>query len=466
MGGAEVDADVIVAGAGLAGLVAARELARSGLEPIVLEARDRAGGRLLNAELAGGAIAELGGQWIGHGQARVAALADQLGVGTFPTFHQGDSVLELDGRMRRFSGTIPRLGPLVLLDIAIARIRLERLARRLDTAVPWEARGAGQLDSLTFAGWLGAGGMRTRAARRMLRIAGRTIWGAEPEDMSLLHVLFYIRAAGGLDPLFDVEGGAQQNRIVGGAQRLPLRLAEELGDRVRLGTPVVALHGSERSVLARTAAGEELKARRAIIAVPPAVRASIELRPAAADIGDRFPAGRLIKCVAGYAEPFWRDAGLSGEALSDAGPVGLTFDSSTPDGTTGALVGFVGGAAARRWSRATAAERRSAVLADLARIFGPRAARPESYFEQDWGLESRSGGGPTFAVPPGGWTSAGPHLRRPLGPIHWAGTETATRWAGFMDGAVSSGERAAAEVVAQLQASAASGELISRPGPR
>lgn len=451
MGGSELDADVVVVGAGLAGLVAARELTRGGLEPLVLEARDRVGGRLLNGELEGDAIPELGGQWIGHGQARVAALADQLGVGTFPTFHVGESVLELGDRTTRFSGTIPRLSPLVLLDIAIARWRMERLARRVPAIAPWEARRAAQLDSRTLGDWLEGGGMRTGAARAMLRIAARTIWGAEPEDMSLLHALFYIRSAGGLDPLFDVEDGAQQNRIVGGAQRLAQRLAEELGERVRLGVPVSALQHAEDGVSARTAAGEELGARRAIVAVPPSLRASIEFTPATtADVGASFPAGRLIKCVATYPEPFWRDDGLSGEALSDVGPVGLSFDNSPPSGSPGVLLGFVGGAAARRWGEVEAAERRAAVLADLERIFGPRAAEPDAYLEQDWGRERWSGGGPTFAAPPGGWTTAGAQLRRPLGPVHWAGTETATRWAGFMDGAVSSGERAAAEILASL----------------
>lgn len=455
MGSVELDADVIVAGAGLAGLVAARDLLRAGLEPLVLEARERVGGRLENSSIGDGEIVELGGQWVGPGQTRVAALADELGIGTFPTFEEGHSVLELGGETRHYSGTIPRLGPLVLLDIAQARFRLERLARRVPPAAPWETPRAGELDSRTLADWLEGGGMRTRAARDMLRVASRTVWGAEPEDMSLLHVLLYMRQAGGLDPLLDVEGGAQQDRIVGGSQRLALGLAEGLGDRVRLETPLVALDwtGSGEVVTATTAADGVLRARRAIVAVPPPLRAGIELVPApGGGVATGFPAGRLIKCAAVYPEPFWRTAGLSGEALSDVGPVGLTFDNSPPGGSPGVLLGFVGGAAAWRWGELGETERRTAVLADFARIYGPRAAAPDAYLERDWGRESWSGGGPTFAAPPGGWISAGPHLSAPVGPVHWAGTETATRWAGFMDGAVSSGERAAADVATSLQA--------------
>lgn len=447
----ELDADVIVVGAGLAGLVAARDLGRAGIDAIVLEARERVGGRLLNGDIGDGEIVELGGQWIGPGQTRVAALADELGIGTFPTFDSGESILELRGQTRRYAGTIPRLGPLVLADIAQARFRLERLARRVPPTAPWEAPGAERLDSRTLADWLARGGMRTHAAREMLRIAARTVWGAEPEDMSLLHVLLYMRSAGGLDPLLDVEGGAQQDRIVGGSQRLALALAAELGAQVRLAAPLTALEHSEAGVAATTGTGERLAARRAIVAVPPPLRASFELSPTPdTDVAAAFPAGRLIKCAAVYPEPFWRSEGLSGEALTDAGPVGLTFDNSPPSSTPGVLLGFVGGAAARRWGEVPGEERRAAVLADFARLFGPRAAAPDDYLELDWGRESWSGGGPTFAAPPGGWRNAGPRLSTPLGTVHWAGTETATRWAGFMDGAVSSGERAAAAVVASL----------------
>ncbi len=445
-------ADLLVVGAGLAGLTAALRAQQAGLSVIVLEARERVGGRLLAAEIGEGEITEVGGQWVGPTQERVLALLDELGIGRFPTFDEGSSVLELDGRLRQYSGTIPRVGPLVLADIAIARLRLQRLAAKIDPARPWAAPGADELDSRSLWDWL-EGGMKTTKARTMMRVAGRTIWGCEPEDISLLHALFYLRAAGGLDVLLDVEGGAQQWRVEGGSQRLATTIAERLGPALRLNTPVAAIATTAEGVLAE-APGNRISARNAVVAVPAPLRGRISFLPAlptpATELEDLAPFGRLIKAAAVYETPFWRDQGLSGESLSDLGPTTLTFDNSPPGGAVGVLLGFIGGADADRYAKLGQGERRKQVLNCYARLFGEQALSPQRYLEQEWSAaaEPWSGGGPTFVVPPGGWSRIGPALSTPQGPIHWAGTETASRWAGFMDGAVSSGESAVAAILA------------------
>ena len=273
----DFDADVAVVGAGLAGLAAARRLRAAGRSVIVLEARERVGGRLLAAEIGDGEVVEIGGQWVGPGQDRIAALIDELGVETFHTFDEGKSLLELDGKRRRYSGTIPRVGPLVLADIALARRRLEKLARQ-DRSRRTLGRRRAESDGQTLAEWLESG-MRTRPARAMMRIAGRTVWGAEPEEMSLLHALFYMRGAGGLDPLLDVEGGAQESRIVGGSQILAERMAAELGEALRLGAPVEAIADRTGSRRCAVSAGGTVRARRAIVTVPLHLRNRIAFSP-------------------------------------------------------------------------------------------------------------------------------------------------------------------------------------------
>jgi monoamine oxidase len=447
-----LDADVAVVGAGLAGLVAARDLAAAGLEPVVLEARERVGGRLLSVPIGEGEQVEIGGQWVGPTQDRVAALAAELGVETFPTHTEGSNLVELDGRLRRYSGTIPRLGPLVLADIAQARMRLDRAARRIDPDAPWASPDAALLDGLSLAAWLRRV-VKTPTARKLIRIAGRTVWGAEPEELSLLHALFYVRSAGGFDMLLDTEGGAQQDRFVGGSQLLALGLADRLGERVVLASPVRRVEAPD-GALSVVANGVEVAARRAILALPPPLCAAIEfdppLPPSRARLAQRMPHGWLIKCTAIYYEPFWRAEELSGEAVSDAGPVTLAFDNSPPGGSPGALVGFVGGADARNFASRPASERRAAILTGFARLFGPRALRAEGYLELDWAAERWTGGGPVCNFATGGWTNCGRALREPCGPIHWAGAETATVWCGYMDGAVRSGERAAREVLEAL----------------
>ncbi|HWO15181.1 MAG TPA: FAD-dependent oxidoreductase, partial [Solirubrobacterales bacterium] len=354
------------------------------------------------------------------------------------------------GTRRLYKGTIPRLGPRVLWDIFIARRRLDRLAKGVSAEEPWAADRAADLDGQTLAAWIEEN-VRTPMAGELIGLAGRTVWGAGPEELSMLHVLFYVNSAGSFDKLIDTEGGAQQDRLDGGAQQLPLGLAESLGERVRLSTPArrIEQRGEVVRVLAE---GAEIEARRVIVAALPAIAARIEFDPPLPEqrrqLAERLRPGRLSKCMALYEEPFWRDDGFTGEAVTDAGPVTLTFDSSPRDGSAGVLLGFVGGPEVGDMDGMGEGERRVAVLACFERLFGPRVAQPTDYVEQVWSEEEWSGGGPTSNFGPGGWTAAGPSLREPAGRIHWAGTETATVWSGYMEGALQAGDRAAAEILA------------------
>ena len=439
-------------GAGLAGLVAARRLQAAGREVVVLEARHRVGGRTLNEPIGDGKVVELGAQWVGPTQDRILALIGELGVETFPTHGEGANLFERGGKVRRYGGTIPRLNPVALAETGVMLGRLNRLAARVPADQPWRAEEARDWDAQTFETWIRRR-IRTAAARDLMRLAINGVWAAEPRDLSLLHVLFYISSAGSIELLLDTEGGAQQDRVVGGTQIIATRIADELGEALVLGSPVRAVVHGDAGV--GVGADEvSVNARRAILALAPPLAGRIAYDPplpAARDaLCARMAMGTVVKCMAVYDRPWWREEGLSGQATSTDGPISVVFDNSPPDGSPGVLLAFFEGRAAREASALSEAERRAAVAECLERLFGPRARRPQGYVDKAWANEEWTRGCYGAFMPPGAWTDHGAALRAPIGPLHWAGTETATAWSGYMDGAVSSGERVAAEVDAAL----------------
>ena len=448
----EADVDVVVVGAGLAGLTAARQLSAQGASVLVLEARDRVGGRTLSQQ-AGAGVFDLGAQWLGPSQHRMLALVRELGLQTFPTFHDGRKILRVGDRTSTYSGSIPKLSPMNLALLQRTISTVDRRARKIDGQQPWATSHAGTLDGQTLETWKRRN-VPSRTVRGVFDVAARVVFGAEPAELSLLYFLFYVRAGGGLMDLIEIDGGAQETRFVNGAQEVAQRLASELGDRVVIGAPVDAIRQNRDGCEVVATVQEVVSARRVIVAVPPVLAGRIRYEPGLPGLRDeltqRMPMGATIKAHLLYEDAFWRRRGLSGEAVITRGPVSVFFDNSSHDGAQPALLAFVVGAAARELGALPLEERRARVIAAAVDCFGVAAASPVDYVDKDWSADPWTRGCPTSSLPPGVMSVHGPALREPVGRIHWAGTETATEWAGYMEGAVASGERAAAEVLALL----------------
>lgn len=443
--------DVAVVGAGLAGLVAARNLRAAGLSVMVIEARDRVGGKTLT-EYAEGVSLEMGGQWIGAKQRRISALARELGVETFPAREVGRTVFHEGGRRSEYAEgeDLPFADPASHREAEDAFHALSELAREAPPDAPWTAERAAEWDGQTLETWKLRHTER-EGARFYFDLAVQSLYASEPRDLSVLGVLSDIASSGSFEGILEIEASVEETLFVGGAQEVSVRMAEELGESVVLGSPVYRIVQDEDGV--RVESGRAtVEAGAVIVALSPALRSRIEYLPALPAMHDglsqRMPMGAVIKCHAVYDRPFWREDGLSGRAESDTGPCKVTTDNSPPHGGAGVLTGFILGQDARLWGRRPVEERRAAVLECFARYFGEEAMRARAYTELDWGAEVYSRGGYSGCATPGALTDHGPALREPFGKIHWAGTETAAAWTGYMDGAVESGERAAREILA------------------
>lgn len=461
-------ADVAIVGAGLAGLTAARDLVAAGKSVIVLEARDRVGGRTLNHPIGGGHIAEAGGEFLGPTQDRIAALASAVGIDVFDAYDTGNNIYvngptrltySDSGTVGGVTGTAPP-DPLLLPDLVLLTQQIDSDASKLDPAQPWTYSQASAWDAITLETWVRQHASNPDYVMPILAAATRALWGCEPPEVSYLYTAAYVAAAGNsttpgtFERLLNVRNGAQQSRFVGGSQLISERVASALGTRVKLSAPVRRISQTASGATVE-ADGYTVTASQVVVAIPPQLSARIvfdPVLPASRDmLTQRVPMGALMKAEAVYPTPFWRAGNLTGQFLTTSGPVGYGFDNSPPDGSLGVLAGFVGGNANRSYAAMTPADRRAAVLNQYATIFqDDRFLTPTDYFDFNWPDEQWSRGGPTGLFGPGALSEYGPSLRAPVGRIHWAGTETSDYWQGYMDGAVRSGERAVHELLAVL----------------
>jgi monoamine oxidase len=445
-------ADVVVVGAGFAGLVTARELQKRGASVIVAEARDRVGGRVHTVRPADGLWLDVGGQWTGPGQDRIIALGKEMGVDSFPTWPQGAHLQYHAGQLSRYEGPAPDMDTELVSDFFNAVMTLDGMSKDIPLDAPWDAPRATEWDSQTLQSWIDAN-MQHEGARDFMTMAIEAVYSAEPRDLSVLHHLFYSRSGTSFMNLIGIEGGAQADRFDGGAGLVAERVAEQLGESLRLGRPIRRITQANGGVSVE-GDGFRYTGKRAVVSAPPPLAGRIEYQPGLPPLRDqltqRAPMGSVIKAQAVYDTPWWRDDGLSGRVISDEGPIKVVFDNSPREGSPGVLMGFIEGDDGRVWAERTEEERRAITLECFTRYFGPKAAEPVMYVERNWPAEQWSRGCYGAVFPAGTWASCGRAIRDPAGLIHWAGTETSTVFAGYIDGAVRSGERAAAEVLESL----------------
>jgi monoamine oxidase len=445
------EADVIVVGAGLSGLVAARDVLVAGYEPLVVEADRRVGGRILTEDV-GGVPLELGAQWIGDTHYRMEALAAELGVGIYPQFEEGETSYEFAGEVLRERAFHAKYdGELGGVERVLRT--LDQMAETVPAGAPWLAPDADAWDRVTVGQWYDSQGL-SPVARTLLEICTVGILAVPTVEVSLLCLLFNVAVCGvTADLLAESEGGAQTKRLFGGTSQIPLRLAAALGDRVVLESPVLTIDYTDDRVTVTCRGGLVAAGRQVIVALSPMLAGRIMYDPPLPGVRDqltqRVPQASAHKMFAIYDEPFWRADGLNAQLISEAGPARMSNDSCLPDGAggPGIILAFLEGESARVAGRWPAEQRHGALCAELGRHFGPRAARPQRIVERGWADREWIRGCYNSNMGPCGLLHFGAALAEPIGPIKWAATETANAWSGYMEGAVEAGHRAAQQAL-------------------
>jgi monoamine oxidase len=446
------DVDVVVVGAGFAGLTVARKLHQAGVSVVVLEADDRVGGRTMPGRIAG-QVVDLGGQWLGVGQDHLLALANELGVPHYLQYTAGNHLLDISGRIATYTeGQNLPLLPADRQEFNRVTVALNLLTRTVNVAEPWNTPNAHALDNQTFETWL-MNATTSEPARSTYRQIIRVVNCVEAGQLSVLEFLRFAATSGGIIHMISTTNGSQESLFEGGVWQLADKMADELGDAVVVNAPVRSISQSARSVTVSSDAGV-WKAPLTVVTAAPPLAGRISYNPPMPPQRDlltqRTPMGSVIKVHVAYATPFWRAQGLSGSIFSDRIETAFWLDRTIPGVKTGGLIGFwVGGSAQTRAERSPAA-RRAKVLQDLAFYLGPKAKKPIDYVERVWPAAPWQRGGYAVSVGPGVLTWFGPALREPVGRIHWAGTEIPDVSTGYIDGAIQSGERAAQECLNAL----------------
>ncbi|XP_036966157.1 amine oxidase [flavin-containing] [Acanthopagrus latus] len=449
--------DVIVVGGGISGLSAAKLLKASGLNPVVLEARDRVGGRTFTVRNKETKWVDLGGAYVGPTQNRIFRLANEYGIKTYKVNEQESLVHYVNGKSYPFKGSFPPMwNPFVLLDFNNLWRTMDDMGKEIPREAPWKAPHAEEWDKMSMRElfekicW-------TSTVRQFATLFVNVNVTSEPHEVSALWFLWYVKQCGGTMRIFSTTNGGQERKFVGGSGQISECMAKELGDRVKLQSPVYRIDQSGDMVVVETVDKQTYTAKYVIVATPPGLNLKMhfnpELPPLRNQLIHRVPMGSVIKCMVYYKENFWRKKGYCGSMVieEEGAPISLTLDDTKPDGAVPAIMGFILARKCRKLSELTKEERLKRICEIYSRVLGTEEAlHPVHYEEKNWCEEEYSGGCYTAYFPPGILTQYGKVLREPVGRLYFAGTETATEWSGYMEGAVQAGERAAREVMCVL----------------
>lgn len=449
----EITRDVVIVGAGAAGLTAANDLKKAGLSVAVLEARDRVGGRLWT-DVIDGAMLEIGGQWVSPDQDALIETIAELGLETFSRYREGDSVyINEAGELTRFTGEIFPVPPATEKVMVELIDELDRMVAEIDPDRPWAHPDAEALDQISFEAWLAERTDDTEARENIALFIAGAMLTKPPHAFSTLQALLMAASAGSFTHLVDADF-ILDKRVVGGLQQVPLLLAERLGDDVFLDQAVRTLHWGDEGVTA-VADGITVHARRAILAVPPVLYSRISYVPALPrrqhQLHQHLSMGFVVKVHAVYDRPFWREQGLSGTAFSPYELSHEAYDNSNHGDERGTLVGFVSDKHADGVFRLSAEERKERILESLSHYYGPEAKNPVVYYESDWGSEEWTRGAYAASFDLGGLHRYGEDLRTPVGPIHFACSDLAGAGYQHVDGAIRMGRLVASDIIEELR---------------
>ncbi|XP_035692450.1 amine oxidase [flavin-containing] B-like [Branchiostoma floridae] len=450
-----IETDVVVIGAGISGLCAAKLLHETGLDVQVLEARDRVGGRTFTARDPSYGYVDLGGAYVGPTQDRILRIAKELDLKLYKVNEKERIVSYFKGVQRAVSNpddpSSLSSNPLDLFDVNSCLLKIEDFSKQVPPDAPWKAPRAKEWDSMTVKEFMDKECWTSRA-RTLVGLIVAAIYCCEPHEISFLFFLTYLASGQGLRRMLSTTNGAQENKFVGGSMQVSEKIAALLGNRVVLSSPVMRIEQEETVTMVTTHSGQQYRAKYVISAVPPPLLHRILFEPPLPDLKiqmvQRMPMGSIIKTITYYKTAFWKEKGFCGSAMSDKGPINACFDDTKPDGTHPAIMGFILSTHARELCEMSTEQRKQAVSEHYAEVFQcPEFLHPVNYVEQNWMAETFSGGCYVATLGPGVLTSFGRELRKPFGCVYFAGSETAVKWGGYMDGAVEAGERAAREIL-------------------